>query len=66
MAGLWFEVLTAAERKSPEKARALFPEIIDRDEKIKTELETEAFMKEAKAKLQTVRDDFDMKGSCQK
>jgi len=65
LAGLWLEVLTEAERKQAEKARALFPEIIERDEKITTEQEVEAFMKEAKAKLQTVRDDFDLKGSCQ-
>ena len=65
LAGLWIEVLTEAERKQQEKARALFPEIIERDEKIKTEQEAEAFMKEAKEKLQIVRDDFDLKGSCQ-
>lgn len=65
LAGLWLEVLTEAERKQPEKARTLFPEIIKRDEKIKTEQEAEDFMKEAKAKLQTVRDDFYLKGSCQ-
>lgn len=65
LAGLWLEVLTEDERNQPEKARALFPQIIERDEKIKTEQEAEDFMKDARGKLQTVREDFNLKGSCQ-
>lgn len=66
LAGLWLQVLTEAERDQPEKARVLLPQIIERDEKIHTEQEAEAFMQEAKAKLQTVREDSNLKGSCQK
>lgn len=64
LAGLWLEVLTEADRQHLEKARRLFPEIIERSEKVKTEKEAEAFMAEAKESLKDVRDSYDLKKSC--
>ena len=64
LAGLWLEVLTEADREQPDKAHALFPEIIERNEKLKTEQDVEASMEQAKAKLKTVRDDYGLQGSC--
>ena len=65
LAGLWLEVLTEADRQNPEKARALIPQIIERDKKIKNQQEAEAYMDEAKEKLKSIRDDYSLKESCQ-
>ena len=65
LAGLWLAVLTEADRQQLDKARALFPEIIERSEKQKTEQEVEAYMVQAKEKLKNVRDEYNLKKSCQ-
>lgn len=64
LAGLWLEILTEADRKQEEKARALFPELIELDGKVKSTEDAEGFMTEAKAKLQTIRDEYKLTASC--
>lgn len=65
LAGLWLEVLTEADRQQPEKARLLFPELIKQDAKVNTDEDAEGIMVGAKAKLQEVRNDHNLKASCQ-
>lgn len=64
LAGLWLEILTEVDRKELDKAKALLPELVEKDPKIQTEQDAERFMTEAKVKLQEVRDDHKLKASC--
>jgi hypothetical protein len=64
LAGVWVELLTEADRKQPEQARALFPEIVRRDRDIRSENEVEVRMNEALQELGNIRKDYDLPQVC--
>jgi hypothetical protein len=64
LAGVWVEVLTEADRRHEQKARAMFPEIIERDGEIDTEADAEARMHEALQELGNIRVEYDLSASC--
>mgnify|MGYP001608460385 CR=1 FL=1 len=64
LAGLWLEILTEADRGQLDQARALFPELIEKDPKVQSAEDGEKFMTEAKGKLEEVRSDHKLKGNC--
>jgi hypothetical protein len=51
LAGLWIEVLTEAERKQEDRARAFFPDIVAKDPKISSEAQAEERMRSALQRL---------------
>ena len=55
LAGLWLEVLTLADSREEDQARALFPEVIAQDNKISSEAQAEETMRAALQKLMDIR-----------
>ena len=64
LAGLWVEVLSYADQRNEVQARTLFPEIIDRDRKIKTEAQAEEAMRTALQELMDIRVAYDLPKVC--
>ena len=64
LAGIWVEVLAEADRQRETQARALFPEIVERDPEIKTEAEAEARMNEALQEIAAIRVEYDLPEAC--
>jgi len=64
LAGIWVEALTEADRKRDAEARALLPEIVKRDRKIKDEAVAEARMREALQELGEIRVEYDLPAVC--
>jgi hypothetical protein len=64
LAGIWVEVLAEADRQHETQARALFPEIIERDREINTDAEVEARMQEALHELGAIRAEYDLPEAC--
>ncbi len=55
LAGLWVQVLTLADSREEDQARALFPEVVTQDDKISSEAEAEGAMRTALQKLMDIR-----------
>jgi hypothetical protein len=64
LAGLWVEVLTYADQRDEAKARALFPDVIKRDKKIKSEAQAEEAMRDAIQSLADIRVDNNLPKIC--
>jgi hypothetical protein len=64
LAGIWVETLTEGDRKQDARARALFPEIIARDRKIKSEAAAEEKMREALQELESIRVEYGKPAVC--
>jgi ribonucleotide reductase alpha subunit len=64
LGGLWVETLTYADQREEAKARALYPEIVSRDQKIKTEADAEASMRTALQELMDIRAEYDLPQVC--
>jgi hypothetical protein len=64
LAGVWVETLTEADRQHETQAHALFPEIVSRDRKIKSESEVEAQMRAALQELGNIRVEYGMPAVC--
>jgi hypothetical protein len=64
LGGLWLSILTSADRRDEAKARARFPELIERDSKIGTEAEAEQAMRDALQRLMTIRETYDLPPVC--
>ena len=64
LAGIWVEVLAEADRQREAEARALFPELVERDHEIRTETEAEARMNEALKELGAIRAEYDLPEVC--
>jgi hypothetical protein len=64
LAGLWLETLTYADRKQEDKARALFPEIVANDTKIKSDAQAEETMRQALQKLMDIRSEYNLPRVC--
>ena len=55
LGGLWLSILTDADQRNENDARARFPQLIERDAKIGSEAEAEAAMREALQRLGEIR-----------
>jgi hypothetical protein len=64
LAGLWLEVLAEADRRQESKARALLPEIVEKDPKLHSLGEAEQRMREGSQALMHVRGEYDMPQVC--
>lgn len=64
LAGLWVEVLTLADRKDEDKARALFPGLITKDSKVNSETQAEERMRGALQKLMNIRGEYNLPKTC--
>ena len=64
LAGVWVEMLTEADRQRENEARALFPEIVERDRDYSSEAEVETKMRGALNSLADIRTEYDMPAVC--
>jgi len=64
LAGLWVEILSYADQRNEAQARTLFPEVIERDRKIKTEAQAEEAMRNSLQKLMDIRVTYDLPRVC--
>jgi hypothetical protein len=64
LAGLWVETLTYADQRNEDKARAMFPDIVNRDKKMKTEADAEAAMRSALQDISNIRAEYDLPKVC--
>jgi len=64
LAGLWIEVLTHADRREEDKARALFPDLVAKDPKIDTESQAEEKMRKSMQRLMEIREEYKLPKVC--
>jgi hypothetical protein len=64
LAGLWVETLTYADQQDEPKARANFPEIVQKDKKMKSDADAEAAMRNAVQDIMKIRSDYDLPEVC--
>ena len=64
LAGLWIEILTEADRKNPDAANTLFPELVSSDKQIKTVGEAESRAGDALLELGEIRVEYDLPKDC--
>lgn len=64
LAGVWVEMLAEADRQRENEARALFPEIVERDRDYSSEAEVETKMRGALNSLAEIRTEYDMPAVC--
>ncbi len=64
LAGLWLEVISHADNKQEDKARALFPAVVEKDPEVKTEAQAEEKMRRALQRLMQIRVENDLPEVC--
>jgi len=64
LAALWLEILTYADRREENRARALFPTLIRKDSKIRSDAHAEESMREALQTLMDIRAEYGMPRTC--
>ena len=64
LAGLWLEVLSHADNKQEDKARALFPAVVEKDPEVKTEAQAEEKMRRALQRLMEIRAENNLPQVC--
>jgi hypothetical protein len=64
LAGIWVVALSEADRQREQEARAMFPEIIERDREVDTEVEAETLMRGALQELGDIRVEYDLPARC--
>jgi len=64
LAGLWVEILTEADRKNPDAASALFPELVSKDKDIKTVGDAETRTADAVTHVGEIRAEYDLPKIC--
>ena len=64
LAGLWIEALAEADRQQEPTARALYPEIVARDDRLSSNSEAEARLREGLSDLGEIRESFGMPAVC--
>ena len=65
LAGQWLEVLTLADQRQEDKARALFPALIEKDPEIDSEAKAEESMRKALQGLMKIRAENNLPQTCQ-
>ena len=64
LAGLWLEVLTLADRKQESEARALFPTLVSRDNRVGSDAQAEEGMRKALQGLMNIRAQYNLPRTC--
>ena len=64
LAGLWIEALAEADRQQEPAARALYPAIVERDDKLSSNSDAEARLREGLRELGEIRASFGMPAVC--
>lgn len=64
LAGLWLEVISYADNKQEEKARALFPTVVENDPEVKTDAQAEEKMRRALQRLMEIRAEHGLPQVC--
>ena len=64
LAGLWIEVLTYADSRQEDQARALFADLVAKDPRISSEGQAEESMRKALQKLMDIRGEFNLPRIC--
>jgi len=65
LAGLWIEALAEADRQREPEARALYPEIVQRDDELSSDSEAEARLRDGLRELGEIRASFGMPAVCE-
>lgn len=65
LAGLWLEVLAYGDSQQEGQARALFPDLVDTDNEIRSEAQAEETMRKALTALMDIREQYKMPRVCQ-
>lgn len=64
LAGKWIEILAYADSRQEDKARALYPELINIDNDISSESQAEETMRNALQKLMDIRGEYNLPKTC--
>lgn len=64
LAGLWLQVITYADSRQEDQARALFPELVEKDSKLSSESQAETEMQAALQKLKDIRQEYKLPREC--
>lgn len=64
LAGKWVEILAYADSRQEDKARALYPELINIDTDIRSESQAEETMKKAIQRLMDIREEYNLPKTC--
>jgi hypothetical protein len=64
LAGLWLEVLTLADQKQEDKARALFPTLVAKDSEVGSDAQAEEGMRKALQGLMNIRAQYNLPRTC--
>lgn len=64
LAGLWLEILVHADQRKEAEARALFPELIEKDPEINSDTKAEESMRKAMQGLMNIRGEYNLPKTC--
>ena len=64
LAGLWIEILTEADRKNPDSANQLLPELVSSDKGIETISDAESRTEIALDEIRKIRTEYDLPQDC--
>jgi hypothetical protein len=64
LAGLWLQVITFADNRQEDQARALFPDLVEKDSNLSSESQTETKMQTAQQKLMDIRQEYKLPREC--
>jgi hypothetical protein len=64
LAGLWLQVITFADSRQEDQARALFPDLVEKDSKLSSESQAETEMQTAQQKLMDIRQEYKLPREC--
>jgi hypothetical protein len=64
LAGLWLQVITFADSRQEDQARALFPDLVAKDGELSSESQAETKMQDALKKLADIRQEYNLPRVC--
>ena len=64
LAGLWLQVLAYADNRQEDQARALLPNLVEKDSKLSSEAQAESEMQGALKKLMDIRQEYKLPREC--
>jgi hypothetical protein len=64
LAGLWLQVIAFADNRQEDQARALFPDLVEKDGKLSSESQAETKMQGALKKLGDIRQEYKLPRAC--
>ena len=64
LAGLWLQVITFADSRQEDQARALFPDLVAKDSKLASESQAETEMQTALQELKDIRQEYKLPRDC--